>query len=204
MPGGPSDATPCWDAARERRFAGATAGSCGRVEAAFAFTFREQGADVVAIGSGSIDLAGFSRTGEEVLLASGVSAQNAVAGVAGIVAVYHAIMGPGSFGVSGPVVASDGGGDAVAVNGSDGFLGVALAYVSGSALSRSMEFAGQTFAAMGVTRGTHAWTWGAGANADSFKVQIGAAAVPESASVLAIGAGLPGLAAVRHRRGSAP
>ena len=47
---------------------GTVAGTGGRAEAAFIFTFQEQGADVVAIGSGSVDLAGLSRIGEDVLL----------------------------------------------------------------------------------------------------------------------------------------
>src|SRR5207302_10284298 len=105
--------------------------------------FQEQGADLVAIGSGSVDLAGLSRIGEDVLLASGVSAHNAVAGVTGTTAVYAGITGPGSFGPGGHVDASSGGGDAFAVNRSDGFLGVPLAYVSDSALSSRMEFADQ-------------------------------------------------------------
>ncbi len=120
---------------------GAAAGSGGRAEAAFTFTFQQEGADVVATGSGSVDLADVSRTGEDVLPASGVSAQNAVAGVAG----------------------------------SGGLLGVPLAYVSGAALSSSMEFAGQTFASIGVTPGTYTWTWGSGISVDSLTVQIGRA-----------------------------
>ena len=131
---------------------GTVAGTGGRGEAAFIFTFQEQGAEVVATGTGSVDLAGLSRIGEDVLPASGVSAQNAVAGVTGTVAVYAGITGPGSFGPGGHVDASRGGGDAVAVNGSDGFLGVPLAYVSDSALSSRMEFANQTFASRECAR----------------------------------------------------
>ena len=106
-----------------------------------------------------------------------------------------------SFGASGHVVASKGDGDG-AVNGSKGFLGVPLDYVSESALSNSMEFAGQTFASIGLTPGTYTWTWGSGANADSLTVLIGAAAVPEPTTVLTIGPGLLGLAVLRYRQGS--
>jgi len=155
----------------------------------------------VVIGSGSVDLAGLSRIGEDVLPASGISAQNAVAGATGTVAVYARITDPGSFGPGGHVDASRGDGDAVAVNGWDGFLGVPLAYVSNSTLSSSMEFANQTFASIGLTPGRYTWTWGSGSNADSLTVQIGPVAVPEPTSLLAVGVGLLGLAAVRHRRG---
>jgi hypothetical protein len=137
---------------------GTVAGTGGRAEAAFVFIFQEQGADVVATGGGTVDLAGLSRIGEDVLLASGISAKNAVVGEAGIVAVYAGITGPGSFGPGGHVDASRGGGGAVAVNGSDGFLGVPLAYVSDSVLSSRMEFANQTFASIGLTPGTYTWT----------------------------------------------
>jgi hypothetical protein len=179
---------------------GIVAGTGGCAEAAFTFTLQEQGTDVVVIGSGSVDLAGLSRIGEDVLPASGFSAQNAVAGVTGTVAVYAGITGPGSFGPGGHVDASRGDGDAVAVNGRDGFLGVPQAYVSNSTLSSSMEFANQTFASIGLTPGTYTWTWGSGSNADSLTVQIDPFAVPEPASVLVVEVGLLGLAAVRHRR----
>jgi hypothetical protein len=150
---------------------------------------KSKDADVVAIGTGSLDLTDLSLTGQEDLLDSGVSAQNGVAGVAGPVAVYAGIAGPASFGAGGHVVASKGGGDAIAVNGSDGFLGVPLDYVSGSALSSSMEFAGQTFTSIGLTPGTYSWSWGSGANADSLTVQmqIGAAPIPEPTTGLALG-----------------
>jgi hypothetical protein len=178
--------------------AAALGGTAGRAEAAFRFTFEQQGADVVAIGNGSVDLAGLTLIGEDVLNDSGVSAANALAGVAGVVAAYGKIAGPASFGTGGHVVASMGGGDAVAVNGADGFLGVPAGYASGSALSSSMEFAGQTFASIGLSPGTYAWTWGSGIDADSFTVEIGPA-VPEPASALSVGVGLIGLAAMRRR-----
>ena len=45
------------------------------------------------------------------------------------------------------------------------------------------------------------WTWGTGANADSFTLQIGAAAVPKPASLPLLVMGLAGLGmALRTRR----
>lgn len=143
-----------------------------------------------------------TRTAEDDLPASGVSAQDGLAGVAGMVAVYAGIMGPLNFGAGGHVVASTGGGDAVAINGAKGFLGVPLDYVSGSPLSNSMEFDGQTFASLGLTPGTYAWSWGSGASADSMTIQINTAAIPEPSSGLALAVGLLGLAALRRRKPS--
>jgi hypothetical protein len=182
---------------------GTIAGSIGSAEAAFTFTFLEQGGDVVATGSGTIDLAGFpSQTPvEQCLQDTGVWAQMGVAGLAGTVLAYVGITGPSSFGSGGFTVASKRSGDTIAVNGTKGVLGVPPAYVSGSALSSSMGFTGETFASIGLMPGTYIWTWGSGTNADSFTMQIGPAAVPEPPSVLAVGVWLLGLAVVRHRLG---
>ena len=168
--------------------------------AAFTFTFRETTTGVAATGTGSIDLTGLSRIGEDLLPTTGISAQAAIAGVAGTVAVYTGIAGPGGFGIGSPTVASEGGGDSVAVNGSSGFIGVPRAYVSGSHLSSTMEFAGATFVTLGLAPGIYTWNWGNGSNADSLTVEIGAVATPEPASATVFGAGVPGLVWFRRRR----
>ena len=46
-----------------------------------------------------------------------------------------------------------------------------------------MTFNNETFSTLGVIPGTYVWTWGTGAN-QNFTLQIGAAAVPDSASTL--------------------
>ena len=51
-----------------------------------------------------------------------------------------------------------------------------IGYVSGSALSDTgATWDNQTFRSLDVTPGTYKWTWGSGANADSFTLNIGAA-----------------------------
>lgn len=45
-------------------------------------------------------------------------------------------------------------------------------YVSGTPISNSMFFTGETFASIGLTPGTYTWTWGSGANADSAVMTI--------------------------------
>ncbi len=171
-------------------------------EAAFTYTVLEQGADVVATGSGRINLAGLSLFNASAGL-TGISAASGYIGIAYDLDNYRGFSGPSGFGSGGDVFASSTTGDSIALAVSEGNLGVPPGYRStnNAPLSNSMTFTGQSFASMGLTPGTYVWTWGSGDNADSFTVQIGPlATVPEPASALLIGAGLLGLAATRRRR----
>jgi hypothetical protein len=51
-----------------------------------------------------------------------------------------------------------------------------------------------------VTPGTYVWTWGSGANADSFTLDIEATAVPEPSGLLLFGGGLAALLLWRTAR----
>ena len=92
------------------------------------------------------------------------------------------VTGPTNFGSGdSQIVASSGSGDLVGITGV-GALGGTLAlpknYVSGAALSDTSTYDNATFASLGVTPGTYTWTWGTGATADSFALQVGPAAMP--------------------------
>ena len=63
-------------------------------------------------------------------------------------------------------------------------------YTSGNPLSDTSTYDNATFSSLGATPGTYVWTWGSGATADSFTLQIGAVPAP------LIGHGLPVLLAV--------
>ena len=56
-------------------------------------------------------------------------------------------------------------------------LTVPVGYTTGTAISSTQTFTGQTFSSFGLTTGTYTYTWGSGANADSINVVIGGAGV---------------------------
>jgi hypothetical protein len=181
--------------------------------AAFVVDLTQEGSNVVATGSGTLDLAALSRlsTGSTpAQLAPAESFAYTGPAVATPVAVYGFFTGPQSFGEQNILVfASSGSGDLVGINGVGMFssLVVPASYVSGGLLSDSSTYDNATFASLGVTPGTHEWTWGSGANADSFTLQIGpASAIPEPSTwaMMLLGfAGLGGYAALR-RKGAVP
>lgn len=171
--------------------------------AAYIVTLTQAGSDVVATGSGTIDTAGLS-----FLVPGGFP--SAIAPSAGeiltgptstnLISLYTGVTGPASFGSGVGIDASSGSGDAVGV--ADGrFIELPEGYVSGSVLTDSSTYDNQTFSSLGVTPGTYVYTFGSGATADSFTLQIGAAPVPEPASALLLGLplGLVMLLAARHR-----
>jgi hypothetical protein len=79
--------------------------------------------------------------------------------------------------------------------GSTGVVVVPVGYVSGTVLSDSATWTGQSLASLGLTPGTYTYTWGSGIHADSATVQIGNT-TPEPGTVPLLGAILAlGLAA---------
>jgi MYXO-CTERM domain-containing protein len=179
-------------------------------QAGYIVTLTQQGASVVASGSGSIDLAdlsadstGFASAEIDPAFPTGSIITGPASSTAA--AFYTGYSGPMSFGSGRTTTANSGDGDLVGIlvsidifGGLDADLAVPQSYVSGNPLSDTSTYDNATFASLGVTPGTYVWTWGAGAHADSFTLQIGPAAV----SVL--GVGLAGLALAglwrrRHR-----
>jgi hypothetical protein len=112
----------------------------------------------------------------------------------GSIDAYGFVTGPTSFGASNVITfASSGSGDPVDIVGENGILFVPNRYVSGNMLSDTSTYSNSTFSSLGVTPGTYEWTWGSGAHADSYTLQIGpTATVPAPL----IGRGLPVLLAV--------
>ena len=131
-------------------------------QAGYTVTLQQVGPDVVATGSGAIDLTGLTFSG----------------GV-GLGAYYtgHTI-GTTSFGgfplnSSSVITVSSGHFAYIRTTGTHEFVLRVPGYVSGTALSGSATYSGQTFASLGVTPGTYVWTWGTGAN-QNFTLQVAA------------------------------
>ena len=156
-------------------------------QASYIVTMTQQGTNVVATGSGTIDLSSL------IFVGTGSGDEAGVSGGLGIIVVgpvsfqpsdgYGGYSGPVSFGSLGLLTASTGSGDRVGIDQDSGELFVPAGYVSGTALSSSSTWDNKNFASLGVTPGTYVWNWGSGPTADSFTLQIGAAAVPEPSTL---------------------
>jgi len=162
-------------------------------QAAYIVTLEQVGNNVVATGSGTINTAGLNLTPffpeqAEIEPAFGTiitgpatpTSRNASTGV----------VGPTSFGSGGTTLATIGSGDIVGITGSEHLIDLPVGYFSGSQLSDTATYTNRTFTTLDVTPGTYVWVWGSGADADFFKLQIGAVPAP------LIGHGLPVLLAV--------
>ncbi len=177
--------------------------SVGDSRGAVIVSYTEVGGNVVFTASGSINTtdltnSGNSATGSFTHAAAGLL-QSSTAGVLWNGPTFD---GPSSYGTSpfiGFANASSTGNDfGIREPGSFAGGGVNLpaTYVSGTPISGTLTIIGQTIASMGLVP-TSTWTWGTGANIDTFTIQQ--AGIPEPSSMLLIaGAALAG--ALRRRR----
>jgi len=159
-------------------------------------TATETGGNVVFSGAGTFNLTALTIAGSNNTL-SGINASASLISMNSLFGtdLYSGFTGPSSFGTGSPFTGSttaSGSGFYKSLN----QIAVPMGYSSGAFISSSMTFNGQTFTTLGLTPGTYVWNWGAGANADSYTLQI----IPEPSSAIV----LPLLAAagmmVRRRR----
>jgi len=160
--------------------------SCGlaasAAQAGYVVALVQQGSDVVASGSGELDLTGLSYQvtgfiGPVMFPDEGVILMGS--GRGGLIDGYSGFTGPTSFGTGG-FAGSDGFGDIVGINGGHNLLYVPHGYVSSTFLDSFNVYGFHaTFKELGVTPGIYEWTWGTGAN-QNFTLKIGAAAVSDS------------------------
>lgn len=171
--------------------------------ASYIININEVGSDVVTTGSGSLDITDLTKLNPGSNEAH-VHPSQAIAGVgptsATAVDVYSGTSGPPSFGSGSTTFANSGSGPIALLVGQVGQLDVPQNYISGSPLSLATDtYTNQTFATLGLTPGTYTYNWGTGIDADSFTVQIGAAAVPLPAGLWAALLAIPFALIARKR-----
>ena len=176
--------------------------------AAYVVTLTQEGTDVVATGSGTINLAGLSFYDNFPPAYYGPRMFPGISDIATgpqvAVTLYVGATGPTNFGSGEPEDATTGSGDAVAVlnllfDPNNFVIAVPQGYVSGGKLSSSATFDDTNFVSLGVTPGFYTWTWGNGANTFT----LDAVATPEPSTWAMMLLGFAGLAFAGYRRAKA-
>lgn len=166
-------------------------------QAGYVVTLKEMGSDVVATGSGPIDLTGLSSrfnlsVNSQIIPADGVIAT----GQADNVTVYSGTTGPTLFGSGDQTLADSSSGNLVGIIGLNDNLIAPADYASGDPLSNNATYLNHTFADLKVAPGTYRWTWGDGEN-QNFTLIVGPGAgdvpIPEPTSIGLLGMALFGL-----------
>jgi len=176
----------------------------GSSHAAVDIVFAEQGGDVVATMSGTLNLTDLSSSGGggQPGFVRPDTGFVMLAGSSSSFTTYQAIQTPpnsGIFGTGAATLASSFSGDILGiVSSGTPALRVPSGYVSGDPLSSTTTWNSATLASLGITPGSYTWSWGSGANADTATIT----AVPEPATwlLLASAASTGAVVAWRRRR----
>ena len=168
-------------------------------------TLEQVGSNVIATGSGNIDLTGLTVEEEDSVNNIGVSDPRVpliAVGFSSNSTIYSGSFSePSSFGTGNIAVDNSSSGSWVSAGYED--IGVPLGYTSDSALGISTStYDNATFASLGVTPGIYVWIWGAGAD-QSVTLEIGATPLPTALPLFASGLGALALFGWRRRRKSA-
>ncbi|MEM9838221.1 MAG: hypothetical protein AAF830_03605 [Pseudomonadota bacterium] len=155
----------------------------GSANAAVEVVITESGGGVTATYSGSIDLTGLAEFGSDTQDRAQIGPVSGfVISIPNADVTFWRVPDPWTpFGTGGGVSTGSASGDAFALF-TDPALGLPTGYVSGSALSGMVTFAGETFASLGISLGVFTSDLG---NGDSVSVIVGdAAPVPVPAAAL--------------------
>lgn len=174
-------------------------------QAAININVDQVGSDVVATGSGTLDLTGLSFVGVSFATAA-IGGLDGYVGVGdeALVWVFSGITGPSSFGYTYGADASFSSGTTFALNAALDGSAWAIApvgYVSGSDINGTATWVGQSIASLRLKPGTYVYT----APNDTITLDIEAIpGIPEpsSWSMMLLGFGLLGVAVRRTRRSS--
>lgn len=169
--------------------------------ASYVVTLTEQGSNLVASGSGTLDLADLSSAGSSSLVTSAIQPNGgliALGVLSGSSDIYNNATGPSSFGPgSDQTFADSATGPFAGIYANQIF--VPGGYVSGTSLTNTATFDNASYSSLGVTPGTYAWSWGTGISADSFTLDVIApASVPEPSSFFLLLGGLGALPFMRQ------
>ena len=162
----------------------------GRAQADFIVTLVEVGPNVVATGSGAINLSGLTVLGiggGQAFVPPGSGGLSI--GPTDFVSAdsYLGLTGPASFGTgSGGMLASSGSGDRVIIGGNSSSLLVPLNYASNGPLFSTSTWNNVTLNSLNLTPGTYLWSWGTGPN-QTFTLQVGAVPEPATLFLLIVG-----------------
>ena len=158
----------------------------GRAHAKFTLTLTQSGNNVVISGNGSLDTTALSLTAHptnsvsiRIIPSNGYVVSGALTNNG--YNAYSGLTGPKTFGSAVLTNADAGTGSVIGVNGAGSTLGLFApqGYTSGTSFTTSSTYDNATFASLGFTPGVYTYTWGTGADADSFIVTGG---VPEPAT----------------------
>jgi hypothetical protein len=174
-----------------------------QADAAYVITFEQEGANVVASGSGSFDLTDLQITS----VSSPFNAAVALPAFAllemggGSYWTATGFSGPTSFGSGYYFSTPDTTGSATGLYVTIDELFLPQNYVSGTTISATATFENEMLASMGLTAGSsYEWTWGTGDHADSLTIEIAASPVPEPSTWALALAGFGGLGMAAFRR----
>ena len=174
--------------------------------ASVTININQVGSDVVATGSGSLDLTGLTDQG---VFGFSDDIHPSVAyiglGAAGEMEGYSGFTGPDAFGSGGATHYSSASGTTFALRGSGffappGYVFVPLGYTGGSPIGSTATWLGQSIASLGLTSGTYVYS----SAIDSVTVNVGpgSGAVPEPGTwvMMLLGFGAVGWTVRRKRR----
>lgn len=161
----------------------------------------QSGPNVVATASGSIDTSLLTFYGSPFGAAQGSNPSDAFIGLGGSpLEGYSGLSGPLSFGAGGFAFGTSTTGSGFEINGSTSLLFLPVGYLSGSAVSDTETWAGQTITSLGFTPGTYVYRAG---RTDMVTINVASpAGVPEPSTwaMILSGFAVVGLALRRKRR----